>query len=82
MISIMKKSIGVVILIFIFLVATSVMVHAAPPSPPPPPGPVPGTNETYIGGVPIAGGVLILIALALGYGARKLYNARKRRISE
>lgn len=79
MISIMKKSIGVVILIFIFLVAASVMVHA---SPPPPPGPVPGTNETYIGGVPIAGGVLILIALALGYGARKLYNARKRRISE
>ncbi|MDT8393691.1 MAG: hypothetical protein RQ761_07590 [Bacteroidales bacterium] len=79
MIAIMKKSIGVVILIFIFLVAASVMVHASPPTPP---GPVPGTNETYIGGVPIAGGVLILIALALGYGARKLYNARKRRISE
>lgn len=79
MIAIMKKSIGVVILIFIFLVAASVMVHAAPP---PPPGPVPGTDDTYIGGVPIAGGVLILIALAVGYGARKLYNARKRRISE
>jgi len=82
MITIMKKSIGVLILIFIFVAAASVMLNAAPPPPPidPPTGPT--VNETYIGGVPIAGGVLIMIALAAGYGARKLYNARKRKISE
>jgi len=75
----MKKSIGVLILIFIFVAAASVMLNAAPP---PPPNGGPTVDETYIGGVPIAGGVLIMIALAAGYGARKLYNARKRKISE
>ena len=30
------------------------------------------------GGAPIGGGLLILLSLALGYGARKIYNARKR----
>ena len=79
MITIMKKSIGVLILIFIFVAAASVMLNAAPP---PPPNGGPTVDETYIGGVPIAGGVLIMIALAAGYGARKLYNARKRKISE
>lgn len=78
MITIMKKSIGVILMILI-VVALAGVVNA---SPPPPPGPTPGTNETYIGGVPIAGGLLIMIALAASYGARKLYNARKRKISE
>ena len=78
MITIMKKSIGVILMILIVVALTGV-VNASPP-PPPDPGPTPG--ETYIGGVPIAGGLLILIALAASYGARKLYNARKRKISE
>jgi hypothetical protein len=79
MTTIMKKSIAFALLIFILLFVASVTVFADPPGPP---GPLPGDDETYIGGVPIAGGVLILIALAAGYGARKLYNARKRKISE
>ena len=79
MITIMKKSIGVILLIFIFFAMVSVTGYS---SPPPPPGGGPTVDETYIGGVPIAGGVLILIALAVGYGARKLYNSRKRAISE
>lgn len=56
-------------------------VFSAIAAPPVPPGP-PSTGDVPIGGSPIAGGVLILIALALGYGARKLYNTRKRKISE
>ena len=79
MTTIMKKFIAFALLIFIFFLAVTVNVYADPPGPP---GPLPGDDETYIGGVPIAGGLLILIALAAGYGARKLYNARKRRISE
>jgi len=57
---------------------------AAPPGPPGGGG-GPGTGgggPVWIGGSPISGGLLILAALALGYGARKLYNARKRKISE
>ena len=79
MITNMKKSIGVILLIFIFFVVAAVTVYAAPP---PPPSPGPTVDETYIGGVPIAGGLLIMIALAVSYGARKLYNERKRKISE
>jgi len=74
----MKKSIGVILMI-LFVVALGCVANADPP---PPPGGGPATGETYIGGVPIAGGVLIMIALAASYGARKLYNARKRKISE
>ena len=81
MIAIMRKSIGVILMILI-VVALAVVADAAPPPPPDPPSGGPGTGETYIGGVPIAGGLLILIALAASYGARKLYNARKRKISE
>ncbi|MEN8225424.1 MAG: hypothetical protein ABFS05_08705 [Bacteroidota bacterium] len=66
-------------MIFLFVIAAMVVATAAPP---PPPGPTPHANDTYIGGAPIAGGVLIMIALAASYGARKLYSARKRKISE
>jgi len=56
-------------------------------SQPPPPGqppdpPDPGGGGVPIGGAPIDGGVLILVALAAGFGARKYYNARKGKISE
>ena len=75
----MKLSIGKIILILMLLMIAVSTVTAAPPGPP---GPGGGGGGTYIGGSPIAGGFLILVALALGYGARKYYNARKRKISE
>ena len=78
----MKKSIALVILIFTLVVAPVFVCLAPPPPPPGPPSTGPAKNETYIGGVPIASGMVILLALGLGYGARKYYNARKRRISE
>ena len=61
----------------LFLEAANTVI-AAPPGPPG----GPGGGGVPIGGSPISGGVMILVALALGYGARKLYNARKRKISE
>ncbi len=82
MFTILRRSIGILILIFMLCVAPVLTAVAAPPPPPPDPPGSPGGGATYIGGAPIAGGMLILIALGAGYGARKLYNARKRKISE
>ncbi|NQT76482.1 MAG: hypothetical protein HQ565_02125 [Bacteroidetes bacterium] len=58
--------------------ASALRVFAAPPPPPP----NPGTGDTPIGAMPIGGGLIILVALATGYGVQKLYNARKRKINE
>jgi hypothetical protein len=30
------------------------------------------------GGAPIGGGLIILLSLAIGYGTKKIYNARKK----
>ena len=57
-------------------------VGVPPPPGQPPDPPDPGGGDVPIGGTPIAEGVMILISLALGYAGRKLYNARKRKISE
>ena len=77
----MKKSIGVLLLIFILTAVTVTVMAGAPP--PPPPNPTgPPSGGTWIGGAPTANGLFILIALGMSYGARKLYNARKRKISE
>ena len=78
---IMRKLVGTIILIFMLLVVPMFTAISAPP-PPPNPGGGPGKNDVWIGGTPIAGGFLILVALAAGYGARKFYNVRKRKISE
>ncbi len=53
------------------------------PDPPGPPGS--GTPGSTLGGgqtpvgAPIDGGIGILLALGLGYGGKKLYDARKER---
>jgi hypothetical protein len=46
---------------------------------PPPGGGGHGSNENdpVGGGAPLIGGLSILLALAAGYGARKVYNARR-----
>lgn len=78
----MKRSIGIVLSIFLLVCAVA-LATAGPPPPPGPPGPPgPGGGDVPIGGTPIAEGVMILLALALGYGGRKWYNARKRKISD
>lgn len=81
MFTMIKKTIGVVLLTFMLFVAPVMTAMAAPPPPPGPPTSSDG-GGVFIGGAPIAGGLLILVALGAGYGARKVYNARKRKISE
>ena len=73
----MKK---ILIITFLLLVIGCAVVFAQPPPPPPPPDP--GGNDIYIGGAPIADGIVVLIALSLAYATRKIYNRRKRKIAE
>jgi len=35
-------------------------------------------NNPVGGGAPIGGGLLILLSLAIGYGSKKIYDARKK----
>jgi len=54
-------------------------------TPPPPNGgdtPGEGNNTPVGGGAPIGGGLLILVALGAGYGAKKVYDYRKRELAE
>ena len=37
-----------------------------------------GANPVGGGGAPIGGGLLILLSLAIGYGSKKIYDARKK----
>ena len=46
-------------------------------APPPPTQQGQSGNQPLGGGAPIAGGLGILLALAAGYGAKKVYDARR-----
>jgi hypothetical protein len=56
--------------------ALPLLTIADPPPPPGASGAAPGGGQTPVG-APIDGGLGILLALGLGYGGRKLYDARK-----
>ena len=73
-----KPLVGILLFFILVMVGTVALAQV----PPPPPPPDPNAGDIYIGGTPIADGMLRLLALALGYGARVYYNSRKRRISE
>jgi len=51
-------------------------------SPPPPPAHSETGNQVPGGGAPIGGGLLILAALGAGYGAKKVYDFKKRNLAE
>lgn len=74
------RNTAVLFIVFISLsIASSIF---AQPSPPPPP-PDHGSNDDQPGGgAPIGGGVLILLGLGLGYGAKKLYGAQNEKVEE
>ena len=60
--------------IFVFAINALPLLADAPPPPPPghsTTGNVPG------GGAPIGSGLVILLALGAGYGAKKAYNFKK-----
>jgi hypothetical protein len=74
---IMRKSIISLIITGLLILVPVIYSNASAPPPPPPPGP--GTGDVPIGGTaPIGSGLIILISMGAAYGAKKVYNVRKR----
>jgi len=73
-----KTIINLVITGLLIIVPVIITCASAPPPPPPPPGG--GGNPNPIGGgpAPIGSGMIMLISMGAAYGAKKVYNARKR----
>lgn len=63
----MKKLLTLAFFVALVCVVPSVFAQSAPPPPPPPPTPV-----------PIDGGLSLVIAGCVGYGAKKMYDKRKK----
>jgi len=72
----MRKAIINLIITGLFLVVPVIITCASTPPPPPP---TPGGGDIAIGGpAPIGSGLIMLISMGAAYGARKIYNARKK----
>ncbi len=69
----------ITLLTTIFLTISSTCSFAQNGDPPPPPGEH-GENGSQIpgGGAPIDSGMVLLIALAAGYGGKKVFQVRKK----
>ena len=69
----LKKLIAAAILIFAFSALSA-------QTPPPPNGngsnPIDNGNTPVGGGAPIGGGLIIMMALGMGYGTKKVYDFR------
>lgn len=63
------------ILLFVIISGSSVTAQGPPPPPPPDHG---SNSNVPGGGAPIGSGLLLLVALGAGYGAKKLYARRKK----
>ena len=74
----MKKAIiNLIITGLLVVVPVIITCASAPPPPPPPTGP--GSDIPIGGGAaPIGSGLIMLISMGAAYGAKKVYNARKR----
>jgi len=74
----MKKAIRIVLLTVFFItftVALNSLIGQPMPGGDPSGG---GTNPPVGGDAPVGSGLIMLIAMAAGYGTRKIYNARKK----
>lgn len=69
----MKNKFLPIMLVAVLVLAVAVASAQILPPPPPPPGGGPGGGPGNPA-VPIDGGVFLLIASGLAYGAKKLYN--------
>jgi hypothetical protein len=70
----MKMKTNALILLGVFLLLGSVAFAAFPPPPPPSNGPPCWPPPC----IPIDGGITLLMAAGAAYGAKKLYNSRKK----
>jgi hypothetical protein len=74
----MKKAILNLIITGLFLTLPVILATASAPPPPPPPDD-PGGSDSPIGGAaPIGSGIVMLVSMGAAYGAKKIYDARKR----
>jgi len=78
----MKTSIAALITITILTLNFSTLSAQIPPPPNGNGGAPSGTNTPVGGGAPIGGGLLILVALGGAYGAKKVYDFRKRELAK
>lgn len=75
----MKKVIVFSITLLMFICAPLLMNNVFADLPPDPGSGGPGEGDKPVGGgSPIGGGLIIMAAMAAGYGSKKLYDARKR----
>lgn len=74
----MKNYITKLILIAGFIIASTALMAQTLPPPPPQGGHGQGGNVPAGGAAPIGGGIAILLTLGAAYGAKKMYDARKR----
>ena len=70
------KTLKLILVLFAFMVLPMLSFSDTPPPPPPGGSGGPGGGGTPVG-VPIDGGMGILLALGLAYGGKKLYSMRK-----
>ncbi len=71
----MKKVIQILAIALVILVPVILSAQPLPYDP----GIGGGTASNPVGGgAPIGGGLLIMLSLAIGYGTRKIYEARKK----
>ena len=74
----MKKVIVNLIIFLALIIVPVITVNASAPPPPPPPG-GPGGNDIPIGGsAPVGSGLVLLLSMGAAYGAKKVYDARKK----
>lgn len=75
----MKKGLLIYIGLFAlaFILDTNISKAAGPPGPPPPPPGGPPCFPPPCNAIPIDGGISILAAAALAFGAKKAYDSRK-----
>jgi hypothetical protein len=71
----MKKVIQILAILFVILVP---VILSAQPMPYDPSIGGGAGSAPVGGGAPIGGGLIIMLSLAVGYGTRKIYEARKK----
>jgi hypothetical protein len=74
----MKKAILNLIITGLFIVVPVILATASAPPPPPPPGGPGGDTPIGGGAAPIGSGLVMLISMGAAYGAKKVFDARKR----
>jgi hypothetical protein len=73
----MKNKIKIFAVSLLICVATLITTNVQADAPPPPPPDHGETGNVPGGGAPIGSGLVILLSLGAGYGAKKFYDYRK-----